>query len=236
MSDVIRPGELVTIHQAFLLEQVPLQNAFALDNCGGFWSAACENAYQLAAVENLLMVGTVTGIGGLTVGAVRTLVARASAACGRDPRCWVGFLGREVGEEALSEVAAGGAMVTGIVTLADEIASAVRVSTVVTNPPILTISDAQWGRKMAQHMGDFGMNVADSTQRNEFRIMVETIGSNPDRVVSGTFSGGDVNGRRDVLFFIRGNDVVVTSPVGEFVTILQNGITNGNVVRALNGG
>ena len=128
LSDVIRPGELVSIHQSFLLEQVPLQNAFALDNCGGVWSPACENAYQLAAVENLLMVGTLTGVGGLTVGAVRALVARASVACGRDPRCWAGFLGREVGEEALSEVAAGGALVTGTVTFADEIASAVRVA------------------------------------------------------------------------------------------------------------
>jgi filamentous hemagglutinin len=128
LSDVIRPGELVTIHQAFLLEQVPLQNAFALDNCGGVWSPACENAYQLAAVESLLMATTLTGVGGLTAGAVRALVSRASVACGRDPRCWAGFLGREVGEEALSEVAAGGALVTGTVTFADEIASALRVA------------------------------------------------------------------------------------------------------------
>jgi hypothetical protein len=80
LSDVIRPGELVTIHQALLLEQIPLQNAFALDNCGGVWSSACENAYQLASVETLLMATTLTGVGGLTAGAVRALVSRASFA------------------------------------------------------------------------------------------------------------------------------------------------------------
>jgi hypothetical protein len=63
--------------------------------------------------------------------------------------------------------------------------------------------------------------------------MVENIASNPNVVVGGTFSGGGPAGRRDVLFYIQGNHVVVTSPTGEFVTVLQNGITNPNVMRAM---
>jgi len=64
--------------------------------------------------------------------------------------------------------------------------------------------------------------------------MVERFGNNPDRVVEGTMSGGGSTGRRNVLFYIRGNDVLATSPSGEFVTIMRNGvITNNNVIRAL---
>ena len=103
----------------------------------------------------------------------------------------------------------------------------------IANPPSLTISNSQWGTKSAQHMRDFGMDVSNPAQRQQFRDMVENIGSNPDRVVTGTFSGGGPTGRRDVLFYVQGNDVVVTSPAGEFVTVLQNGVTNPNVVRAI---
>ncbi|MEL6508253.1 MAG: hypothetical protein AAFQ32_00535 [Pseudomonadota bacterium] len=101
------------------------------------------------------------------------------------------------------------------------------------NPPNLTISNSQWGTKSAQHMRDFDLDVSNPAHRQQFRDMVENIGSNPDRVVTGTFSGGGPTGRRDVLFYLRGSDVVVTSPAGEFVTVLQNGVTNPNVVRAL---
>jgi hypothetical protein len=101
------------------------------------------------------------------------------------------------------------------------------------SPPSLTISNSQWGTKSAQHMRDFDLDVSNPAHRQQFRDMVENMGSNPDQVVTGTFSGGGPTGRRDVLFYVQGNDVVVTSPAGEFVTVLQNGVTNPNVVRAL---
>jgi filamentous hemagglutinin len=82
-------------------------------------------------------------------------------------------------------------------------------------------------------MRDFDLDVSNPAHRQQFRDMVENMGSNPDQVVTGTFSGGGPTGRRDVLFYVQGNDVVVTSPAGEFVTVLQNGVTNPNVVRAL---
>ena len=103
----------------------------------------------------------------------------------------------------------------------------------VSNPPSLTISNAQWGTKSNQHMRDFDLDVTNPAHRQQFRDMVENIGSNPDRVVSGTMSGGGPGGRRDVLFYVKGNDVVATSPSGEFVTVLQNGVTNPNVITAL---
>jgi hypothetical protein len=103
----------------------------------------------------------------------------------------------------------------------------------VPNPPSLTISNSQWGTKSNQHMSDFDLDVTNPAHRQQFRDIVENIGTNPDRVVSGTMSGGGPTGRRDVLFYVKGNDVVVTSPSGEFVTVLKNGVTNPNVIRAL---
>lgn len=38
-----------------------------------------------------------------------------------------------------------------------------------------------------------------------------------------------------VQFRIKGNNVVVTKPNGEFVTILKNGVNNTSVRHALNG-
>lgn len=66
------------------------------------------------------------------------------------------------------------------------------------------------GTKSAKHMRDFNLNVSNEVHRQKFREMIENIGRNPDRVVIGTFSGGGLKGRRDVLFFVQGNDVVVT--------------------------
>jgi len=102
------------------------------------------------------------------------------------------------------------------------------------NPPNMTISNSQWGTKMSQHMRDFDMDVTNPVERLQFREMVENIGKNPERVVSGEMSGGGPTGRRDVLYYIRGNDAVATTPTGSFITVLQNGaVTNANVLRAL---
>lgn len=74
-----------------------------------------------------------------------------------------------------------------------------------------------------------GSNYECSTRPND-------IGSNPEKVISGDFAGQGANGARGPVHFrIKGNDVVVTKPNGEFVTILKNGITNTSVKTALKG-
>jgi hypothetical protein len=47
-------------------------------------------------------------------------------------------------------------------------------------------------------------------------------------VVAGTFRGQGA-----VKFFIKGEDVVVTTPIEDFVTILKGGVHNPAVQRAL---
>jgi RHS repeat-associated protein len=97
----------------------------------------------------------------------------------------------------------------------------------------MTISNAQLGAKFASHFREWGLA---SGQIQRFRGIVERIGTRPDRVVNGMFSGGGEAGRRAVQFRILGNDVVVTSRTGEFVTILKDGRNNGWVQQALRGG
>jgi RHS repeat-associated protein len=94
----------------------------------------------------------------------------------------------------------------------------------------LSVSNAQLGAKFAQHYKEWGLK---SGQIKEFSSIIGNIGRNPDRLVKGWFSGGGETGRRAVNFHIKGNDVVVASRKGEFVTALRNGIDNPNVQKAL---
>jgi RHS repeat-associated protein len=95
----------------------------------------------------------------------------------------------------------------------------------------MTIASGQLGAKFGQHYLEWGLSRGRAGVER-FREIVTRIGTRPDRVVNGTFSGGE-GGRRAVQFRIQGSDVVVTSRAGEFVTVLKNGINNTNVQRAL---
>jgi RHS repeat-associated protein len=96
----------------------------------------------------------------------------------------------------------------------------------------LSISSAQLGAKFGAHYREWGLPLSRAGSER-FRAIVEGIASDPDRVVGGYFSGGGESGRRAVNFIIKGDDVVVTSRKGEFVTALKGGISNPNVQQAL---
>lgn len=97
-----------------------------------------------------------------------------------------------------------------------------------------SISTSQFGAKAGYHMGEWGLDVAKAADRSAFRDIITNIVSNADRSVAGTFAGQGANGARGaVQFFIKAKDVVVTTPKGEFVTILKDGITNTSVQNAL---
>ncbi|MFK3799398.1 hypothetical protein [Pseudomonas sp. NPDC088444] len=63
---------------------------------------------------------------------------------------------------------------------------------------------------------------------------ISEIASSPDDVVPGTFAGQGPNGLRgDVVFRIKGDDVVVTKPNGAFITTMKDGINNPSVQSVL---
>ena len=87
--------------------------------------------------------------------------------------------------------------------------------------------DKQFGKKAGQHMVDFGLDASKATDRAKFRGIIDNIVGSADEVVQGTFRG-----QGDVTFFVKGKDVVVSKD-GNFVTILENGVENGSVKKAL---
>ena len=100
------------------------------------------------------------------------------------------------------------------------------------------VDSKQLGKKLGKHVEDFGGNAASPGDRKMVLDKIHDVGSNPEKVVPGTFAGQGANGARgDVFFRVKGNDVVVTKPDGTFVTILKDGVTqNSSVQNALKGG
>jgi hypothetical protein len=90
------------------------------------------------------------------------------------------------------------------------------------------ISEKQLGRKIGNHAADFGLDPANPEHRIQLRHLIKEIITSPDRVVEGAFRGQGA-----VKFFIKGEDVVVTTPIDECVTILKGGMHNPSVRRAL---
>jgi len=90
------------------------------------------------------------------------------------------------------------------------------------------ISERQLGRKIGKHAADFGLDPANSAHRAQLRRLITEIITAPQRVVAGTFRGQGA-----VKFFIKGEDVVITTPMEDFVTILKGGVHNPAVQRAL---
>lgn len=100
---------------------------------------------------------------------------------------------------------------------------------------LFKVDNAQLGKKLGRHVEDFGGNPSDAADRKMVLERIMYIGEHPDKVVSGTFAGQGENGSRgDVIFRIKGNDVVVTKLDGTFVTILKDGVfSNTSVKNAL---
>lgn len=102
--------------------------------------------------------------------------------------------------------------------------------------PVLpfTVDRKQLGKKLGKHVKDFGGDPSNSADRQRVTELIYDIGENPEKVVNGTFAGQGANGARGpVQFRIKGDDVVVTSPDGGFVTILKEGTNNTSVRSAL---
>lgn len=92
----------------------------------------------------------------------------------------------------------------------------------------LTISENQFGRKLGKHASDFSIDPATEDGRVKFRSIILEIVKNANEIRIGPWRGQP----EEVLFYIRGNDVVVAKLNGEFVSILKGGINNERVKNA----
>lgn len=88
--------------------------------------------------------------------------------------------------------------------------------------------EKQFGKKVGKHAYDFGLDPSKEEDRVKFQNIIDNIVKNPDEIRIGDWRSQS----EDVLFFVRGDDVVVTKQDNEFITILKGGITNARVKRA----
>jgi len=92
----------------------------------------------------------------------------------------------------------------------------------------LSISEEQFGRKVGKHAAAFGLDASNPEHRARLRAVIEGISNSPDEVAEGRFRG-----RERVRFFFKDEDMVVATLSNEFVTILNGGISNPSVRKAL---
>ncbi len=91
------------------------------------------------------------------------------------------------------------------------------------------IADSQLGKKIGKHGGEWGIDPQKPEDREKFKSIIGDIVQNHDMPVKiGEWRGQS----QDTLFFIKGEDVVITRQDGKFVTILKGGTSNGRVKDA----
>ena len=82
--------------------------------------------------------------------------------------------------------------------------------------------EKQFGKKIGKHAQDFGLDPSIESHRQRMHEIIDDICKNAEVTKIGTWRGQD----EEVLFKIKGKDVVITKQNGEFITILKNGAIN----------
>ena len=95
-------------------------------------------------------------------------------------------------------------------------------------PHPLKVDNSQFGAKIGKHAQDYGMDPSAESTREFFRNEISRIVNDADERRYGDWRGQEY----PVIFHIKGNDVVVESKDGEFITILKGGISNARVKNA----
>lgn len=90
--------------------------------------------------------------------------------------------------------------------------------------------DKQYGKKIGKHARDFGLDPSKPEDREKVKAIISDIVDNHDAVKIGTWRGQ----AEEVLFYIKGNDVVICKQDGEFVTVMGGGANNAGVKNARN--
>ena len=96
---------------------------------------------------------------------------------------------------------------------------------------LLITEDKQFGKKVGRHAKDYGFDPKSAEDREKFSEIIKDIVHNASERRIGTWRGQ----KEEVYFYIKGEDVVITTNRGVFVTILKGGVKNKRVQNARNG-
>ena len=100
-------------------------------------------------------------------------------------------------------------------------------------PEALNIGSKQFGKKRGQKAAELGLDPSSAKVRYVLRSRFERIFRNADEVRRGPWRGqGPAGAEGEVLLYRRGQDVLVTTPAGDFVTFLQGGANNSRFLGA----
>lgn len=101
-------------------------------------------------------------------------------------------------------------------------------STIDSNNSSFVVNEKQFGRKVGRHAEDFGLDASVEEDRAKFMAIINDITENATERKEGEWRGQP----EEVVFHIKGEDVVVTKKTGEFITVLKGGISNARVKNA----
>lgn len=90
--------------------------------------------------------------------------------------------------------------------------------------------EKQFGKKVGRHAKDYGLDPSNAEDRKKFQNIIDDIMENKDELRIGFWRGQ----KEDVLFHIKGEDVVITDQNNEFITLMKGGTSNVRVKNARN--
>lgn len=90
--------------------------------------------------------------------------------------------------------------------------------------------EKQFGKKVGKHAQDYGLDPSKAEDREKFQGIINDIMANADETRIGFWRGQ----KEDVLFHIKGEDVVITDQNNEFITLMKGGANNVRVKDARN--
>ena len=88
--------------------------------------------------------------------------------------------------------------------------------------------EKQFGKKVGKHAQDYGLDPSKAEDREKFMRIIGDVKDNAEEIRIGYWRGQ----KNDVLFHIKGEDVVITDQNNEFITILKGGINSVRVKNA----
>lgn len=98
-------------------------------------------------------------------------------------------------------------------------------------PAPMHISEKQMGKKAGKHMEEWGLSPSSEESRRKFIDITRDIQENADEVRRVQWLFDKETGKRtvEVNAYIKGNDVVLVSDDGEYITTIKDGINNARV-------
>lgn len=89
-------------------------------------------------------------------------------------------------------------------------------------------TDKQFGKKIGKHAIDYGLDPANAADREKMAAIIDEIVQHCDECRAGEWRGQE----GEVIFYIKGEDVVVAKQDRTFITILKGGVSNERVKNA----